>query len=123
MPTTSLDAILMATRNRVATLRPRARELERQAAASPPPRQFGRALVGSAVGVIAEVKRRSPSAGAIRDDLDSVRHAQAYERGGAAATPGLHDEAHIGSSVEILARVALADRGPLLGKDSVPHEL
>jgi len=123
MPTTSLDAILMATRNRVAALRPRARELERQAAASPPPRQFGRALVGSAVGVIAEVKRRSPSAGAIREDLDSVRHAQAYERGGAAAISVLTDEVHFGGSLEDLARVAQAVTVPVLCKDFILDEL
>jgi len=123
MPNTSLDAILMATRNRVAALRPRARDLERRAAASPPPRQFGRALVGSAVGVIAEVKRRSPSAGAIREDLDPVRHAQAYERGGAAAISVLTDEVHFGGSLEDLARVAQAVTVPVLCKDFILDEL
>src|SRR5437867_6272642 len=116
MPNTSLDAILMATRNRVAALRPRARDLERQAAASPAPRQFGRALVGSAVGVIAEVKRRSPSAGAIREDLDPVRHAQAYTQGGAVAISVLTDELHFGGSLADLARVASAVRVPLMRK-------
>src|SRR6184192_3030588 len=123
MPTTSLDAILMATRNRVAALRPRARELERQAAASPPPRQFGRALVGSAVGVIAEVKRRSPSAGAIREDLDSVRHAQAYVRGGAVSISVLTDELHFGGSLDDLAQVASAVPVPVLRKDFILDEL
>jgi len=123
MPNISLDAILMATQNRVATLRPRARDLERQAAASPPPRQFGRALVGSTVGVIAEVKRRSPSAGAIREDLDPVRHAQAYELGGAAAISVLTDEVHFGGSLEDLARVAQAVTVPVLRKDFVLDEL
>src|SRR2546429_9611979 len=64
MPKTKLDAILTATRDRVASLRTQARELERRAAAAPEPRPFARALAGRDVGVIAEVKRRSPSAGA-----------------------------------------------------------
>src|SRR5229473_8690804 len=72
VPETKLDAILSATRDRVASLRSRARELERRARATPDPRPFARALEGREVGVIAEVKRRSPSAGAIHQDLDPV---------------------------------------------------
>src|SRR2546429_9001458 len=69
VPETKLDAILSATRDRVASLRSRARELERRARATPDPRPFAPALAGREVGVIAEVKRRSPSAGAICQDL------------------------------------------------------
>src|SRR5438093_1292680 len=75
MPESRLDAILTATRDRVARLRMHADDLERQAAAAPAPPRFSRALAGetrgsAVVGVIAEVKRRSPSAGAIREELD-----------------------------------------------------
>src|SRR2546427_7361435 len=101
----SLDAILSATRGRIAGLRSRAGELERRAAAAPPPRSFTRALHGegdagqgagagagqATVGVIAEMKRRSPSAGAIREDLDPARHAASYQRGGAVAISVLTD--------------------------------
>ena len=101
----SLDAILSATRGRIAGLRSRAGELERRAAAAPPPRSFTRALHGegdagqgagagagqATVGVIAEMKRRSPSAGAIREDLDPARHAASYQRGGAVAISVLSD--------------------------------
>src|SRR2546425_3594277 len=56
------------------SLEERSDELERQAAAAPAPPSFRQALDGRAVGVIAEVKRRSPSAGAIREDLRSEEH-------------------------------------------------
>src|SRR2546425_12558458 len=118
-----LDAILTATRDRVASLRTQARELERRAAPAPEPRPFARALAGRDVGVIAEVKRRSPSAGAIREDLDPVAHAQAYAQGGAVAISVLTDERHFGGSLEDLARVASAVPVPVLRKDFILDEL
>src|SRR5205809_7850281 len=123
MPETRLDAILTATRDRVASLRTQARELERRAAAAPEPRPFARALAGRDVGVIAEVKRRSPSAGAIREDLDPVAHARAYTQGGAVAISVLTDELHFGGSLEDLARVASAVPVPVLRKDFILDEL
>ena len=123
MPKTKLDAILTATRDRVASLRGQARELERRAAAAPAPRPFARALAGRDVGVIAEVKRRSPSAGAIREDLDPVAHARAYTQGGAVAISVLTDELHFGGSLEDLARVASAVPVPVLRKDFILDEL
>src|SRR5881296_2876042 len=106
MTLATLDEILSVTRARVAQLRPQARDLERRASAAPPPRPFQQALLGSTLGVIAEVKRRSPSAGTIREDLDPVEHARAYARGGAVAVSVLTDEAHFGGSLDDLARVA-----------------
>src|SRR2546428_710044 len=83
MPRPSLEKILKVAQDRALALEERSDELERQAAAAPAPPSFRQALDGRAVGVIAEVKRRSPSAGAIREDLDPVRHARAYQRRGA----------------------------------------
>src|SRR5881296_3159566 len=123
MPETRLDAILTATRDRVASLRARARELERLAAAAPPPPRFTLALAGRDVGVIAEVKRRSPSAGSIREDLDPVAHARAYAQGGAVAISVLTDELHFGGSLDDLARVAAAVPVPVLRKDFILDEL
>src|SRR2546429_9091376 len=96
---TRLDAILSATRARIAGLKPRAAELERRAAAAPAPPLLARALraggtVGT-VGVIAEVKRRSPSAGKIRGELDPVGHARSYQRGGAGGPSGLTGPPHL----------------------------
>jgi indole-3-glycerol phosphate synthase len=123
MPETRLDAILTATRDRVERLRAGARDLERRAAAAPAPPPFAGALTGHAVGVIAEVKRRSPSAGAIREDLDPVAHARAYARGGAAAISVLTDELHFGGSLDDLARVTRAVEVPVLRKDFILDEL
>jgi indole-3-glycerol phosphate synthase len=119
VPAATLDAILRSTRDRVARLRPRARELERRAGAAPAPPAFAPALAGAAVGVIAEVKRRSPSAGAIRDDLDPVAHARAYAQGGAVAVSVLTDEPYFGGSLDDLARVAAAVAVPVLRKDFI----
>jgi indole-3-glycerol phosphate synthase len=123
MPETTLDTILAATRTRVAALRPRTRELERRAAAAPPPRPFAAALRGPSIGVIAEVKRRSPSAGAIAEHLDPVSHAAAYARGGAVAISVLTDEAYFGGSLEDLERVVREVPCPVLRKDFILDEL
>src|SRR5213076_3634360 len=123
MPETMLDPLLTATRDRVASLRTQARELARRAAAAPAPLPFARALAGRDVGVIAEVKRRSPSAGAIREDLDPVAHARAYTQGGAVAISVLTDEPHFGGSLDDLARVARAVAVPVLRKDFILDEL
>src|SRR2546425_8168428 len=77
MPETKLDAILTATRDRVASLRTQARELERLAAAAPQPPPFARSLAGRDVGVIAERQRRSPSAGPDPGEPDPVGRAPA----------------------------------------------
>jgi len=123
MPESRLDAILSATRERIASLRPHARDLAQRAAAAPVPRRFTPALAGPAVGVIAEAKRRSPSAGAIREDLDPVAHARAYERGGAAAISVLTDERHFGGTLDDLSSVARCVSVPVLRKDFILDEL
>src|SRR5213080_1293975 len=123
MPESRLDAILTATRERIADLRARARELERRAAQSPEPRRFAPALVGPVIGVIAEVKRRSPSAGPIREDLDPVAHARAYEHGGATAISVLTDERHFGGTLDDLSHVARCVSVPVLRKDFILDEL
>ena len=120
----SLSAILAVTRERVAALQGAASELKRRATQAPPARPF-LGQPGSTVGLIAEVKRRSPSHGAIREDLDPVAHARAYVRGGAVAVSVLTDAAHFGGSLDDLARVAAAvpPSVPVLRKDFILDEL
>jgi indole-3-glycerol phosphate synthase len=78
---------------------------------------FRGALQGRRVGVIAEVKRSSPSKGAINPGLDLARQVAAYEAGGAAAISVLTEPTRFGGSADdlVLARKSVAL--PLLKKD------
>jgi indole-3-glycerol phosphate synthase len=122
MPKATLAAILDVTRRRVAALQEGADALARRAAAAPLPRPFLTLPLGMTVGVIAEIKRRSPSQGAIRPDLDPVAYARAYARGGAVAVSVLTDEAHFGGSLDDLSQVAGSVNLPALRKDFIIDE-
>lgn len=97
--------------------------MERRATEAPIPPAFGPAVLGKTVGVIAEVKRRSPSAGDIRADLDPVHHALAYQAGGAVTISVLTEEAHFGGSLDDLEQVTKAVSIPVLRKDFIVDEL
>jgi len=87
----------------------------------PPARDFAEALRGAAgVAVIAEVKRSSPSAGAIAE-VDPRAQAAAYERAGAAAISVLTEPRHFGGSLSDLRSVHLVTRVPVLRKDFLIH--
>src|SRR6266508_1171967 len=122
MPAATLEQILQVTRDRVAALQGDAPDLARRAAAAPPPRPFLPVPLGRTVGVVAEIKRRSPSQGSIRNNLDPVSHARAYARGGAVAISVLTDEAHFGGSLADLSQVAAAVSLPVLRKDFIIDE-
>jgi len=117
-----LEEIVARTRERVAeesALRP-VDELQFFAALAPPPRSFADALARSgAVNVIAEHKRRSPSRGAIREDLEPADVARGYEKAGAAALSVLTDEPFFGGRIEHLVAARAATGVPVLRKDFV----
>lgn len=69
--------------------------------------------------IIAEFKRRSPSAGIIRNDLSPSEVAARYERGGACAISVLTDEEYFGSSILDLRAVRASTRLPILRKDFI----
>lgn len=96
--------------------------LEREAQRSPPAgSSFAGALsgAGGALAIVAEVKRASPSLGALRPSLDVASQVQAYARGGAAAISILTDGPGFGGSLEDLARGRHVTALPLLRKDFV----
>jgi indole-3-glycerol phosphate synthase len=83
-----------------------------------PTRPFAAALRrADGLAVIAEVKRRSPSRGDLRADLDAASLAAAYERGGAAALSVLTDHEFFAGSPADLAAAHAASGLPVLRKD------
>ncbi|HYA09593.1 MAG TPA: indole-3-glycerol-phosphate synthase, partial [Gaiellaceae bacterium] len=79
------------------------------------------ALSGPGLAAIAEIKRRSPSAGDLRPDADPARLAAAFELAGAAAVSVLVDERFAGSPAD-LAAARSATRLPLLAKGFFSEE-
>ncbi|MEA2495203.1 MAG: indole-3-glycerol phosphate synthase, partial [Thermoleophilaceae bacterium] len=114
-----LDEIVQATRD---SLERRKRErpmsvLERELAERAEGRPFMEALSHPGTSLIAEHKRRSPSAGVIREGASVTEIVQAYERGGAAAISVLTEETHFGGSLDDLYEARQATQLPILRKD------
>jgi len=84
-----------------------------------PSRSFAEALRGDRVAVIAEFKRRSPSAGTLRADADLEQILAAYQRGGAAAVSVLTEGPNFGGSLGDLRDARRACTLPLLRKDFI----
>jgi indole-3-glycerol phosphate synthase len=115
-----LATLVAGAERRVAAARASSRELERLAARAPEPADFGAALAaGPSVAVVAEIKRKSPSAGALWRQGDVASLARALEAAGAAALSVLTEPAHFGGSLEDLASAAGAVRVPILRKDFI----
>ena len=83
----------------------------------PPARPFRAALTAPGLGVIAEVKRRSPSKGDLAPLLDPAVLAKDYASGGAACVSVLTDEEFFGGSVADLQAARAAVELPVLRKD------
>lgn len=93
------------------------------AAAAPTPRDLKAALRAPGISLIAELKRASPSAGAIAPDVDRTALVRAYETGGAAAISVLTEPEHFGGSLDDLTEVRVAIRLPVLRKDFLSEPL
>lgn len=113
-----LDEIVREKRAEAGRLAPWEGALRKQAESMERPRDFRGALrQAGVVAVVAEVKRKSPSAGWIRRDLNPAGLASTYEHGGAAAVSVLTDEPNFGGSREDLEAVRGAVGVPVLRKD------
>lgn len=115
---TYLDAILAAHRSAAEDDTRSTDALIERARTSAPTRGFRSALTGGGrLAVISEVKRRSPSKGALAPDLDPAALARAYESGGASCLSVLTDVDHFGGSAQDLAAARDAVALPVLRKD------
>ena len=114
---TFLDDVLETKRAEIESLRldpPRVRAL--------PAGTFGRALRGSGLSVIAEIKRRSPSKGELSPGLDAATTARAYASAGAAAISCLTDRTFFGAHVGDF-KAARSAGLPVLRKDFLVDEI
>jgi len=119
-----LARIVEVKRAEVRALQGRASELRGRANDAPPPRGFAAALRRPGeVRLLAEIKRRSPSAGDIRPGADPADVARAYADGGAAALSVLTDRDFFGGEPEFLVRARAAVDLPVLRKDFIVDPL
>lgn len=87
-----------------------------------PRRDFAAAIARNGIGLIAEIKRRSPSRGEIRATLNVEEIALAYQTHGASAISVLTDRTFFGGSLDDLIAVRRATRLPVLRKDFMVDE-
>ena len=122
-----LERIVEDTRDEVGRRRERVplARLEAAIAERPEGRPFSEALLRPGISVIAEHKRRSPSAGVIREGSSVDEVVRAYERGGAAALSILTEPFHFGGSLDDLHAARAISGLPVLRKDFIvdPYQL
>lgn len=109
-----------------AKLRVSASELERQLASAPAVRDFAGSLRRhDPMGLIAEVKRASPSAGLIRPDFSATEIATTYEASGAACISVLTDEKYFQGHLDYLRQIRAVVQIPVMRKEFIldPYQI
>ncbi len=123
-PMNKLDEIIAHKHTELARLLPRAEKL--RAAATM--RNDFRSMVDSLradtskLGLIAEVKKASPSAGVIQPDFDYLTIARTYEKAGASAISVLTDEKYFQGRLDYMTNIRREVNIPVLRKDFIIHE-
>jgi len=135
-----LSEILAVKRREVADLAGRLKEFKSACRDAPPPRSLadalrrpalpgrspaapGRSLAEAPMRLLAEIKRRSPSAGVLVDPFVPADIARRYEEGGADAISCLTDGRFFGGAIEHLREVRAAVALPVLRKDFLIAEV
>lgn len=117
-----LDKIVVSKRTEIAQSRSKVSEeaLEAALAAAPPVRDFRAALERApGLGIIAEVKKASPSAGVLREPFDPLAIARTYEANGASALSVLTDAPFFQGQLGYLSVIRQAVTPPVLRKDFI----
>jgi len=115
-----LQQIIAHKKTEIAQKKARSRELE--LSGLPPVRDFATVLREGSISLIAEIKRRSPSSRAFRDDFDPARLAGIYQENNADALSILTDEKFFGGRDEHIEIVREAISLPILRKDFIVDE-
>ncbi len=118
-PTGTLGVLVDDAARRAAAVASCLPALRARAADLAPPPPFASALRDDTLRVIAEVKRASPSKGAIAPGLDAAAQARAYADGGAAAISVLTEPTRFGGTLEDLGAATAAVAIPVLRKDFI----
>ena len=118
-PTGTLGELVAAAYVRALDLLPHEEALAKAAKSAPAVPSFRDALRRKTVGIIAEVKRRSPSGGSINLELNALSRARSYADSGAAAISVLTEPERFGGSIADLADVAGGVSVPVLRKDFI----
>lgn len=123
-----LDRIVVTKQQEVELLKKTfsVEQAKEQIKALPATKGFRKALIQHphhSMGLIAEVKKASPSKGLIRPDFDPVQIAQAYEDAGADCISVLTDVDYFQGSKEYLTAIHQAVKLPLLRKDFIIDEV
>lgn len=118
-PVGTLGELTRAAIERAERALPGLAELQARAKDRSPAIPFAAALRGPTVRVVAEVKRASPSKGAIAPGLDAAAQAVLYVEGGAAAISVLTEPTRFGGSLSDLSDVASRVQVPVIRKDFI----
>lgn len=119
-----LAEIIAHKRSEVEKLLPRAGKLRTAAAARNDFRSLSSSLMSdpARLGLIAEVKRASPSAGTIAREFDYLTIARTYDKAGASAISVLTDENFFQGRLEYMTLIRQEVSAPVLRKDFIIHE-